>query len=1204
MSFLHSNDNKGNTASFMNNRIPRKKTLTYSGSKSTVDIVSNTAKQSTAANDTLSSFRIPRKSKYDAPSNDKKRTHDLSTSIATTKTPKKVKITATPRDNIVDSMSPPVNDKDIPTYQIVKEGRISGYPIIVSQVGSEHDAILLGCKENPLEYLESNKDGKVKIRWKFAGYNGLVPTHTVRLIKLVDGAPPIRKAAVLSGLLETGDELVATAKDDGIDLGDEEDDDAPILKAIRTDLLGSKDRSDKDGDYNDQEDRDEKLVCYERNASVGYQSGKPGLAASSTDSNGSSLTTNQAGVGSEEISASANQETANNAAESSFTELNPQADETDTNSNKPSPSVVISQSGIKSENDDTDSVATDPMINMDAVSMVVKSDMHIKDEGEETDDDELKRKANTNSHTSQSGIKAEEDGTDSVATDPMINADSLSLLAAYGNDTDDDELPLAVTSGMTVKLEREEETDDELELQPVTSNGVENETETAYECDTDNDEPKPFAVASNMNIKTEDADTDDEMNTSSLRHDNIIPSVSTSTSEDEYNAVVLEFFEKLNAYLEEDQIMTHLDRLIKAHSYLLEAKCPQDMDYIEKGYTAMEAVCQQEISPDTRDLLYELVLLGGKATDKCYEVLRCDFGMPVDHLTVLLLSGYYPTNGDYLFLDELAEGFENDDGGLEPVEMLSILYKTVKLGDKLSCGHVGSTVIMNNINQLPHLEAGVTHSEGGTINPMGDLLKKYPEEKVRKEQRRVRDEIVLEFFKKLNSCLEEQSHELDNEVKDMIKANPYLLTSKCPQDMDNILQGFTAMEIVSIVLDKCRSSKAKKNARRRRRKQQRELSRKEVDTAYECNTDDEAKPLEVKSEMNLKTEEVDTDDKMDAQQVNDKVGKSRRRRRYRKRAKIHIKVEAFPKIQHIEDGNDVDVVVEKLVRKDDWKEMHEEGNLNMVATDEHGKFIAAKITRNSVQTDFRGKRGYEKMRETLSILDEYKPGIEHENDDGSTVYDLIGKDCKDSLNSSLFIFKEGTPDDIIRQAKDGVKDIVEKMETSGERVTKHIYDDNCFSYLSCLSKDETDDDVLIYHFVFPEYKLKITMRSGDVIILNPSVRHSVSNCEQPAYLLSIFKELERKQRGREELKKNELICFVCKLSKNLHDDFSKNQRSKRDNARCKKCEETRKKLLAQRICSTCNATKTQDSYTKSQRENADKAICKECCSKLSVGLPY
>ena len=84
--------------------------------------------------------------------NNKKRTHDVST-IAIAKTAaKKVKNTTISRDNSNDASLSSV-DNIIPIYQIVKEGRVSGYPIIVSQVGSEHDAILLGCKatDNPQE---------------------------------------------------------------------------------------------------------------------------------------------------------------------------------------------------------------------------------------------------------------------------------------------------------------------------------------------------------------------------------------------------------------------------------------------------------------------------------------------------------------------------------------------------------------------------------------------------------------------------------------------------------------------------------------------------------------------------------------------------------------------------------------------------------------------------------------------------------------------------------------------------------------------------------------------------------------------------------------------------------------------------------------------------------------------------------------------
>ena len=105
---------KDDNSSFMNNRIPRKKTassLTNSGSKSTTGINSattvSTAKQCAAATCDTLSFRIPRKSKDDKQPNNKKRTHDMSISIATTTTKvKKVKTTVTsPRHNN-DSIPP------------------------------------------------------------------------------------------------------------------------------------------------------------------------------------------------------------------------------------------------------------------------------------------------------------------------------------------------------------------------------------------------------------------------------------------------------------------------------------------------------------------------------------------------------------------------------------------------------------------------------------------------------------------------------------------------------------------------------------------------------------------------------------------------------------------------------------------------------------------------------------------------------------------------------------------------------------------------------------------------------------------------------------------------------------------------------------------------------------------------------------------
>ena len=61
--------------------------------------------------------------------NKKRRTYDNNMSIATTsKTPKRVQTTDKLRDT-------PLPEYNMPTHQIVKEGRVSGYPIIVKQVG-------------------------------------------------------------------------------------------------------------------------------------------------------------------------------------------------------------------------------------------------------------------------------------------------------------------------------------------------------------------------------------------------------------------------------------------------------------------------------------------------------------------------------------------------------------------------------------------------------------------------------------------------------------------------------------------------------------------------------------------------------------------------------------------------------------------------------------------------------------------------------------------------------------------------------------------------------------------------------------------------------------------------------------------------------------------------------------------------------------
>ena len=55
--------------------------------------------------------------------------------------------------------------------------------------------------------------------------------------------------------------------------------------------------------------------------------------------------------------------------------------------------------------------------------------------------------------------------------------------------------------------------------------------------------------------------------------------------------------------------------------------------------------------------------------------------------------------------------------------------------------------------------------------------------------------VLLEFFIKFNSCLEEWT--LDDDIKEMIKSNRYLLEAKCPNEIGDIIhEGYTAMEVV------------------------------------------------------------------------------------------------------------------------------------------------------------------------------------------------------------------------------------------------------------------------------------------------------------------------------------------------------------------------------------------------------------------------
>ena len=200
------------------------------------------------------------------------------------------------------------------------------------------------------------------------------------------------------------------------------------------------------------------------------------------------------------------------------------------------------------------------------------------------------------------------------------------------------------------------------------------------------------------------------------------------TPKKEDTILALKFFEKLNTLIEnkEYDVGDTIMEMIKANPFLLTTKCPREIGEIQEGCNIMEAISSLELGPDTLDFLYNVVLLGGKATDGCYEKILNQSEFPMnEHLAVLILSGYFPTKGPSFFLDQLTDAYPRSRSRSKSKrsrslhrEILHILYKLIKPCDNLD---VNSTII-DNINNLPSLKVGVTHSQGGS---MDILMKRY-----------------------------------------------------------------------------------------------------------------------------------------------------------------------------------------------------------------------------------------------------------------------------------------------------------------------------------------------------------------------------------------------------------------------------------------------------------------------------------------------
>ena len=125
-------------------------------------------------------------------------------------------------------------------------------------------------------------------------------------------------------------------------------------------------------------------------------------------------------------------------------------------------------------------------------------------------------------------------------------------------------------------------------------------------------------------------------------------------------SLAVKFFRQLLKDEDWGSISKELETMMEREPKLLECRCPEDdeladLDWV--GCTATEVMCKQ-FSAGSRDLLYELVKKGAKATEKCYEIaLRQEEVPMIDHIEVLLLTGIMPVGEfflDYFMPTEIA----------------------------------------------------------------------------------------------------------------------------------------------------------------------------------------------------------------------------------------------------------------------------------------------------------------------------------------------------------------------------------------------------------------------------------------------------------------------------------------------------------------------------------------------------------------------
>lgn len=236
---------------------------------------------------------------------------------------------------------------------------------------------------------------------------------------------------------------------------------------------------------------------------------------------------------------------------------------------------------------------------------------------------------------------------------------------------------------------------------------------------------------------------------------------------------------------------------------------------------------------------------------------------------------------------------------------------------------------------------------------------------------------------------------------------------------------------------------------------------------------------------------------------------------------------------------------------DDWQILDNPSQVqHAIARDaNNGAFIVAKISpRQARHVAGKNNHRWRTIRTVSKLITENKPNIKRgERNSGYTNhYSCFGwrKEQLSSGDLRQYSFNVSTPTSIKQKINSEISNLVQRMEDAAGCLTNntaekrtflsvkgalslpgltskacstqfsvghnywskvHSDDDYFFTHLSCVAEDPRHHDDLLYYFLYPEYKLMVPLKSGDLIVFNPTEKHSCSNPKHlGAYIFSAY----------------------------------------------------------------------------------------------------